>query len=237
MAQDSLLALREAFERLRGRTESQCCEFRGYWSQTEGQRPRWALQGGGTHFAEFRGLAARAVALLGKPGALEPVAAWLSHLGDVLPEQWEGQPTITEVTDQGPGRRTLWAILPNVAKVSVAAMDFLLAPETGKEVLTEAPPPAKAATPHIKKRRRSGAAEKPRPLTPPQAEAIQIVGECKGNMAEAARRLGKDRKTLDQAYRAGLTKLGKQPVRYGTRTLYRDRRGQENIAKSDDRRG
>jgi predicted DNA-binding protein (UPF0251 family) len=90
-----------------------------------------------------------------------------------------------------------------------------------------------------KQRRRPSKTRKPRPLTTNQVEAIQIVGECKGNVSQAAKRLRKDRKTVDEQYRAGLKKLGKSVVRSRdkTRLLPRDRRGQENLSEDDDRRG
>lgn len=87
-------------------------------------------------------------------------------------------------------------------------------------------------------RRQATKARKPRRLTPRQAEVVQIVGECKGNIAEAARRLGLDRKTVDESFKAGLAKLGKEAVRScdKTRLFVRDRRGQEIVSESDDRR-
>jgi hypothetical protein len=87
-----------------------------------------------------------------------------------------------------------------------------------------------------KRIRRQSKPREPRPLTAKEVEAVQIVGECKGNIAEAARRLGKDRKTVDEAYKSGLGKLGKEPVKRGTQTLPRDRRGQTYLAADDDRR-
>ncbi len=88
------------------------------------------------------------------------------------------------------------------------------------------------------KRRRAGKPRKPRPLTPRQTEVIQIVGECKGNIAAAARRFGRDRKTIEEIYRAGMTKLGKTVYhsKDKTRLLARDRRGQETVSEDDDRR-
>jgi hypothetical protein len=61
----------------------------------------------------------------------------------------------------------------------------------------------KSAAKKPRKRRQSD----PRPLTPIQAEAVQIVGECQGDIAKAARHLGKDRKTVEQNYEAGMAKL------------------------------
>ena len=89
------------------------------------------------------------------------------------------------------------------------------------------------------RKRASGKPRKPRPLTCIETETMQIVGECKGNIAAAARRLGKDRKTVEQAYRNGLSKVGKeaywQNKRAKTRLLARDKRGQEAVSTDDER--
>ena len=79
---------------------------------------------------------------------------------------------------------------------------------------------------------------KPRPLTVRQTEVVQIVGECTGNIAKAARQLGRDRKTVEETYRAGLAKLGKTVYhsRDKTRLLPRDKRGQEAVSEDDDLR-
>jgi hypothetical protein len=88
------------------------------------------------------------------------------------------------------------------------------------------------------KRRRKFGTQKPRPLTTRQVEVVEIVGECRGNVAEAARRLGRDRKTIEETYRAALAKLGKSVYwnRNKTRLLTRDCRGQEDVADIDDQR-
>ena len=95
----------------------------------------------------------------------------------------------------------------------------------------------RAAEPPAKPKRRKRASSKPRQLTAKQLEAAQIVGECKGNFAEAARRLGKDRKTVKQSYDAAMKKLGKEAVAtHQTRWYPRDRRGQAYLTAEDDRR-
>ena len=76
----------------------------------------------------------------------------------------------------------------------------------------------------------------PKRLTAKQLEASQIVAECKGDIAEAARRLGKDAKTVRQHYTAATKKLGKTVVKHATKQLPSDRRGQANIADGEDRR-
>jgi hypothetical protein len=92
--------------------------------------------------------------------------------------------------------------------------------------------------PRRRKRRRRATAgkRKSRSLTSRQTEVVQIVGECKGNLAEAARRLGRDRKTVEETYRVALAKLGKEPVKHGERLLFRDRRGQADASDIDDER-
>ena len=89
-----------------------------------------------------------------------------------------------------------------------------------------------------KRKRRPGKPQKPRPLTALQTEAVQIVCECKGNVAKAAKQIGKDRKTVEKAYRAGLGKLGKTAYlsRDKTRLLPRDKRGVDAVSEEDDRR-
>lgn len=95
------------------------------------------------------------------------------------------------------------------------------------------------AKPKPKRRRASDKPRKPRPPTQRQLEAIQIVGECRGNVAEAARRLGKDRKTVEEAYRTGMAKAGKevfwQNKKTKTRLLIRDKRGQETVSTDAER--
>jgi len=106
----------------------------------------------------------------------------------------------------------------------------------------------KAETKPCKVRRlvvRRAASDKPKkvnPLTPRQAEVVQIVGECNGNLAEAGRRLGRDRKTIQDAYKTAMGKLGKTVYRSRDRVgntthLYgRDKRGQSDVS-TDNRRG
>jgi len=89
-----------------------------------------------------------------------------------------------------------------------------------------------------RKVRRDSAKGQGRPLTARQAEVAQIVGECKGNLSQAARRLGRDRKTVEEVFRAGMAKLGKTVVasRDKERLFARDRRGQDDVADIDDAR-
>lgn len=93
---------------------------------------------------------------------------------------------------------------------------------------------AEGRKPPVRRRRRAGLV--PKPLTAKQTETVQVVGECKGDLAEAARRLGIDRKTVKQHYDAASRKLGKIAVKHTTQPLRTDRRGQANVAQEDDRR-
>ena len=88
----------------------------------------------------------------------------------------------------------------------------------------------------VKKRRRRSTLQ-PKQLTAKQTEAIKLHGDCQGNIAEVARRMGKDRKTAEQHVKTAFTKLGKSvPTKAKTTALKTDRRGQADVAKSDDHR-
>jgi predicted DNA-binding protein (UPF0251 family) len=81
--------------------------------------------------------------------------------------------------------------------------------------------------------RRRRMRQEPRPLTPKQTEAMQIVGECEGDLAEAARKVGICRKSLAERYSAALKKIGLTAAQYlkpKTVSLPRDRRGQVAVA-------
>lgn len=75
-----------------------------------------------------------------------------------------------------------------------------------------------------------------RPLSALQSETVQVVGECKGNYAEAAKRMGKDRKTVEECYKTAMKKLGRAIVKHKTKAMGTDRRGQADIGTDDDRR-
>lgn len=128
-------------------------------------------------------------------------------------------------------RQVLNAEDSNVSYARVLSWDL----REFSDALDEAAKPARKKP---KRTRRPSKARKPRPLTPRQIEVVQIVGECKGNIAKAARQLGKDRKTVEEAYRAGMAKLGKTVYRSRdkTRLLPRDKRGQEAVSEEDDLR-
>ncbi len=96
------------------------------------------------------------------------------------------------------------------------------------------PAAGKRATP--KRRRRQGV-KRVRPLTARQAEIMQIVGECKGNLSEAARQLGIHRNTLKEQYEAANKKLGVRALtKPKTHKMPEDNRGQDNLAADADRR-
>jgi DNA-binding CsgD family transcriptional regulator len=178
--------------------------------------------------------------------AVEPAAG--KTLGDLLPRADEAQRAMAAVhramssesqADQflnvsiAP-RRTLQD-LQRFLLEDVGQLDRLPAP---RSILLRLDECIKDFRPKTAKRRRATKPRKPRPLTPRQTEVVQIVGECKGNVAAAARRLGRDRKTVAQNYTAAMAKLGKEVFRSRdkTRLLARDRRGQETVSVEDDRR-
>lgn len=85
-------------------------------------------------------------------------------------------------------------------------------------------------------KRRRKRQSKPNPPTDKEVEALYTVGECKGNIAEAARRLGKHRKTVQEQSQAALRKTGVRAsmMKPKTESISSDRRGQADIAGNDD---
>jgi len=120
--------------------------------------------------------------------------------------------------------------LPRLSSCSVH-----LPPEMLRVHVLKSAEPAAGPVGKTKRRRRKTDAA-PRPITAKQAEAVQIVGECKGNITEAARRLGVSAKTVRQNYQAGLGKLGRKAVKHATQRLPSDKRGQDNVSSDGDRR-
>ena len=87
------------------------------------------------------------------------------------------------------------------------------------------PAPSRGA----RKRRRQSATPTA-PLTPAQTEALQMVGEHKGNVAAAAKATGKSRTAMEKLYKKGLAKLGKRDAeKVKTRALPTDARGQQDV--------
>lgn len=93
---------------------------------------------------------------------------------------------------------------------------------------------AKATGKEMKRRKRRRPSENRKQLTARQAEIVHLVAECKGNIAEAARRIGRDRKTVEQHYKAAMVKMGQAVTKPKTVTAPSDRRGQSTL--SDDKR-
>jgi DNA-binding NarL/FixJ family response regulator len=92
------------------------------------------------------------------------------------------------------------------------------------------------ATPKPKQKRKKRASE-PKGLTECQTEAMETVAQCNGNIAQAARRLGKDPSTVKQHYRAALEKLGQSAMkRAKSQQLPTDSRGAEAVTNVDDKR-
>ncbi|MGE0607122.1 MAG: hypothetical protein AB7O62_08520 [Pirellulales bacterium] len=76
-----------------------------------------------------------------------------------------------------------------------------------------------------------------KPLTDAQVKSLEAVQDCEGNIAKAARSLGRDRKTVEQHYKEALRKLGRAAVKKPTtRHLPQDQRGQAHVADGDDMR-
>jgi hypothetical protein len=88
-----------------------------------------------------------------------------------------------------------------------------------------------------KKKRHNRQTSIERTPTEKQLEAVQIVGECKGSFSDAARRLGKNRKTVEQHYKAGMRNAGSLASaltqKHRTQQLPHDGRGQVAIADDD----
>ena len=78
---------------------------------------------------------------------------------------------------------------------------------------TKTSPPGNTKPPAVRYRRRPVFEKKIPKLTSRQVEVVQVVGECKGNFAEAGRRLVLDRKTVKQHYNAALKKMQAAGVR------------------------
>ena len=96
------------------------------------------------------------------------------------------------------------------------------------------PAPPVAKTPTMRKRRRETVK---RPLTERQVESQRLFGECNGNLAEIARRMGLSVKTVRQHLDAGNRKLGRALITEATtRAMRHDRRGQADLTAEDDRR-
>lgn len=86
-------------------------------------------------------------------------------------------------------------------------------------------------------RRRNRKATTTPSLTVRQVEAVRLHGDCEGNIAEVARRMGIGRKTAEEHIRKGYKVLGKDvPEKASTRSIPSDNRGQANLSAKDDKR-
>ena len=91
------------------------------------------------------------------------------------------------------------------------------------------------------KRRRRKRPAQPKPMTALQLEAYETVSNCKGNFSQAADKLGKNRKTVEQHYNAALAKLATLKSetqanivpKHRARKLSADQRGQEMVEWND----
>ncbi len=78
-------------------------------------------------------------------------------------------------------------------------------------------------------RRRRKGRQKARALTEKQAEAVQLVGEHKGNRTAAAEAAGVSRQVMTRRYEAAMRKLGRSALKHRTVPLPQDRRGQSSV--------
>ena len=118
----------------------------------------------------------------------------------------------------------------------IAKMPAFLITPAGMAAVVESVRPQKARGP---KRRRKGKRTE-RPLTEKQAEALQMYGECKGNISEIARTLGISRQATLDRVKAGHRKLGVSwtymKAKTRTQKLSEGGRGETLLADEDDRR-
>ncbi len=81
-----------------------------------------------------------------------------------------------------------------------------------------------------KRKRRRQAAKGPTPITSKQTEALQLVGEHKGNVTAAAKAAGISRTAMTNRYNKALAKLGKKAVKQiKTQALPTDHHGHSTI--------
>jgi predicted DNA-binding protein (UPF0251 family) len=101
------------------------------------------------------------------------------------------------------------------------------------DALGVAVPPATTRTRSPRKRRRK-TERKITPISPKQAEAVQLVAEHKGNIAAAARAAGKSRAAMQNLYDKAMKKLGKKAIEHATQALPTDKRGQVSIPEDEE---
>lgn len=168
-----------------------------------------------------------------------PVATSLKAMADLAAAQWSMQ--VAKVFDGPNGKRSEFALLAREVRAD-RLRPLSRIPTSGPQPDDSAFVAAKklrkqrGVTATVKKRRRRPPLQL-KQLTAKQLEASKLHGECEGNFAEVARRMGIDRKTAVQHIEAAFTKLGKSvPTKAKTIAFRTDRRGQADIAKSDDHR-
>jgi hypothetical protein len=83
-------------------------------------------------------------------------------------------------------------------------------------------------------KRRRARVRKPTPLTSKQTEAMQLIGEYKGNISAAAKAAGKSRTAMTKLYAKATKKLGRKAVKHFTKSLPTDRRGQVMVPSKTD---
>jgi hypothetical protein len=88
-----------------------------------------------------------------------------------------------------------------------------------------------------KNRRRRKSPSGIKPLTEIQLKTVHVVSVCDGNLSKAARELGRDRKTVEENYRAAMKKLGRAAVSHTKSQLPVGRRGEDLVSDQDDARG
>lgn len=81
----------------------------------------------------------------------------------------------------------------------------------------------------IPRTRRRAASRPPAPITQRQAEAVQMMGEHKGNHAAAARAMGISASALRKLYEKAMRKVPVHSQKALERRLPLDRRGQPNV--------
>jgi predicted DNA-binding protein (UPF0251 family) len=104
-------------------------------------------------------------------------------------------------------------------------------------LLAEAKPDAKSVL-AVKKRRRRTPLREARPLTPKEVEALQLLGEHKGNYTAAAKVAGISRTALIKRYKKAIKKLPRSAAvmkkKPTTQPLPLDHRGQVNLSDEEE---
>ncbi len=161
------------------------------------------------------------------PPECEPNHEWLGKAIQRLQDAIQQLESATTEQDEE-------SCVPELQRAAKALLSYLSEAAGGKN---EDRSTAKTKATTKRRRKRSGGTTTPR-LTARQTEAMQLHGECEGNIAEVARRMGVVRKTAEQHVNAAFTKLGKSVPKTKARTssLTTDKRGQTTVAEGDQKR-